>query len=78
MRQSRQQGIQQAGGAFGGIGFAPVVRIIPEGASLAVQAVVSPDRRYIRLALSPTFNQIIDVAVFSFQGGVSGNNQPGR
>lgn len=78
MRESRQQGIQQAGGAFGGIGFAPIVRIIPEGASLAVQAVVSPDRRYVRLALSPTFNQIIDVAVFSFQGGVSGNAAPGR
>ena len=78
MQQSRQQGIPPAGGAFGGIGFAPVIRIIPEGASLAVQAVVSPDRRYVRLAISPTFNRIIDVAVFSFQGSASGTTAPGR
>ena len=74
MQQSRQQGIVPAGGggAFGGVGFAPGISIIPEGTNLAVQAVVSADRRYVRMALSPSFNQIIDVAVFSFQGSNSG------
>lgn len=76
MQESRQRGVVPAGGAVGGIGFSPVVRLIPEGANLAVQAVVSPDRRYVRIALSPTFNQIIDVAVFSFQG--SGTTTTGR
>lgn len=71
-------GIQQTSGAAGGFGFAPVVRLIPEGATLAAQAVVSPDRRYVRIGISPTFNQIVDVAVFSFQGGTSTNPAPGR
>ncbi len=84
MRKSRGQpvvqalGIQQSPGAAGGIGFAPVVRIIPEGATLAAQAVVSPDRRYVRMGISPTFSQIIDVAVFSFQGGANTNPATGR
>ena len=70
MRQSRQQDVVRAGGsgAFGGVGFAPRVSRIPEGTSLAVQAIVSPDRRYVRIALSPTFSNVIDVVVFSFQG----------
>ena len=80
MRQSRQQGVVPAGGGggVGGIGFAPVVSLIPEGTTLAAQAVVSPDRRYVRLALSPTFANIIDVAVFSFQGSSSGTTTSGR
>lgn len=82
LRQARQQtgkdGLNQrrpAGipGGNGAIGFAPVVSIIPEGASLAALAVISPDRRYVRMALSPSFSQIVDVAVFSFQGGAAGN-----
>ncbi len=79
MRNSRQQGALparggngNAGNGFGAIGFAPTISIIPEGTSLAVQAVVSPDRRYVRMALSPSFSSIIDVAVFSFQGPNSG------
>ena len=80
MQQSRQQGVVPAGGsrAFGGVGFAPRISIIPEGTNLAVQAVVSADRRYVRMALSPSFNQIIDVAVFSFQGSNSGTTTTGR
>jgi hypothetical protein len=58
----------QPTGTSGGVGFAPIVRLIPEGSRMAAQAVVSPDRRYVRLTLSPVFSQIVDVAVFSFQG----------
>ena len=74
MRDSRERRVVRAGGngAFGAIGFAPVVTFIPVGTSLAAQAVVSPDRRYVRLALSPAFSNIVDVAVFSFQGGGAG------
>ena len=34
-------------------------------------AIVSADRRYVRLALAPMFNSIVDVATFSFLTGVS-------
>ena len=76
-RNSRQGSLPsrtQPGGNPGGVGFAPIVTLIPEGSRLAAQAVVSPDRRYVRLTLSPVFSQIVDVAVFSFQGSVG----PGR
>ncbi len=74
MRHSRQQGVVPAGAfAVGGVvGFAPVVTFIPTGTRLVAQAVVSPDRRYVRMALSPSFTEIVDVAVFSFQGGNAG------
>ncbi len=77
LQRSRQIGAPPeglAGGArnpAGGsaIGFRPNITSIREGASLAASAVVSPDRRYVRLAISPTFNQIVDVVTFSFPGG---------
>ena len=71
MRNSRQKGVVPAGGGRGaaGLGFASGVSVIPAGTSLAVQALVSPDRRYVRMAISPSFSQIVDVLTFSIQGG---------
>ncbi|RLS56317.1 MAG: hypothetical protein DWH91_06970 [Planctomycetota bacterium] len=69
LQHSRQIGApnQNAGAVGGGaIGFAPTITTIREGASLVASAIVSPDRRYVRMAISPTFNQIIDVVTFSF------------
>lgn len=68
-RQGRLPSRAQPISNTGGVGFAPIVRWIPEGTQMAAQAVVSPDRRYVRLSLSPVFSQIVDVAVFTFQGG---------
>ncbi|MFG0335905.1 MAG: hypothetical protein ACF8TS_21310, partial [Maioricimonas sp. JB049] len=61
---SRRQrpGVRQAG-AFG---FAPVVRVIPEGSSATARVVVSPDRRYVRIGITPFFSNITDVETFSF------------
>lgn len=57
------------------IGFQPVIQTIPEGTSLTVQAVVSADRRYVRLSVLPVFTNITDVFTFSFVagGGITGN-----
>ena len=46
----------------------PVVTVLSEGTSLSVQAVVSQDRRFIRLTLVPFFSQIGDVDTFTFNG----------
>ena len=68
----------RAGAFGGGVGFAPIVAFIPEGVSLTATAVVSADRRYVRLALAPMFNSIVDVATFNFLTGVStGGGQGG-
>lgn len=54
----------------------PVVRNFSEGVQMGAMAVVSPDRRYVRLSLSPTFTAITDVFTFAFAG--NGNlNQTG-
>lgn len=58
----------------GAVGFSPVIQTIPEGTSLTAQAIVSPDRRYVRLSLRPTFTGITDVFTFSF---INGNNNNG-
>ncbi|MBL8817542.1 MAG: hypothetical protein JNL58_16070 [Planctomyces sp.] len=56
----------------GAVGFQPIISFIPEGINLSVIAVISADRRYVRLSLSPSFTNIVDVQTFtqvSFGGG---------
>ena len=49
----------------------PVVVVLNEGTSLSVQAVVSPDRRFVRLTLLPFFSSIGNVDTFTFTGSRS-------
>lgn len=49
----------------------PVIVVLSEGTSLSVQAVVSSDRRFVRLTLVPFFSQIGDVQEFTFTGKTS-------
>ncbi len=46
----------------------PVIVVLSEGTMMTVQAVVSDDRRYVRLTLVPFFSQIGDVTTFTFEG----------
>ena len=46
----------------------PVIVVLNEGTSLSVQAVVSSDRRFVRLTLVPVFSQIGNVDTFTFVG----------
>jgi general secretion pathway protein D len=46
----------------------PVIVVLSEGTFLTVQAVVSSDRRFVRLTVVPFFSQIGDVNTFSFTG----------
>jgi general secretion pathway protein D len=52
----------------------PVVVVLSEGTSLSVQAVVSPDRRFVRLTLVPFFSTIGDVDTFTFTGRVTSDS----
>ncbi|TWT59425.1 hypothetical protein Pan54_01310 [Rubinisphaera italica] len=54
---------------FGAVGFSPVVAPVNSGVQLNATAVVSPDRRYVRLGMQPVFTDITDVFTFSFAGG---------
>ena len=46
----------------------PVITILPDGTSLNVTAVVSDDRKYVRLQLVPFFSQVTEVETFTFNG----------
>ena len=52
-----------------GVGYRPVITTLPEGAQLGAHAVVSPDRRYVRMTLSPIFSHIPEVSTFNFYTG---------
>lgn len=71
-------GVRQAGGGVvavnGAVGYQPVVSEISEGAAMGAMAIVSGDRRYVRLSMQPVFSNITDVFNFSFQN--NGNTAP--
>lgn len=50
----------------GAVGYQPVIAVIPDGVSNSVLAVISGDRRYVRLTMSPTFSSVVDVFTFTF------------
>lgn len=49
----------------------PVVVVLNEGTSLSVQAVVSSDRRFVRMTLVPFFSKIGEVDTFTFNGSTT-------
>jgi general secretion pathway protein D len=49
----------------------PVIAVLSEGTFLNVQAVVSNDRRFVRLTVVPFFSTIGDVDTFTFDGSQS-------
>jgi len=49
----------------------PVITILPDGTNLNVSAVVSNDRRSVRMTLVPQFTQIGDVETFTFSGSTT-------
>ena len=50
----------------------PVIRVIPEGVQATATAVVSPDRRYVRLNMNAVFSAVTDVFTFTFAGQGAG------
>ncbi len=56
------------------VGQQPVIVVVNEGTVLNVQAVVSQDKRFVRLTLNPSFSRIDRVEQFTFQGTSTSNN----
>lgn len=63
-------------GLRGGVGFRPEITVLPQGASLSTLAIISADRRYVRITPLPFFSQIGDVTTFNFVTGDTGNGNP--
>jgi type II secretory pathway component GspD/PulD (secretin) len=62
---------------FFSVGFQPQITVLPEGVQMTVQAVISADRRYVRLTVIPSFTAITDVQTFSFIGAAGGSTTSG-
>ena len=54
--------------------YSPTVGLIPSGVTLTVTPVVSADRRYVRLTLTPFFNALNNLQTFTFPGGAVGGS----
>ncbi|MHB1037911.1 MAG: vWA domain-containing protein [Pirellulales bacterium] len=67
-----------AGGQFpfvqgGAVGYQPVVIALPEGASMTATAVISADRRYVRITAFPNFTSIGEVFTYNTTTGATQN-----
>jgi len=55
----------------GAVGYQPVIITLPEGANMMATAVISADRRYVRITSAPLFSGIAEVNVFNMATGTS-------
>ncbi|RMG37744.1 MAG: hypothetical protein D6725_08460 [Planctomycetota bacterium] len=61
----------------GAVGYMPIVSVLSEGVSSSALAIVSGDRRFVRVSVSPIFSTITDVFHFTFQGPGAGQTTGG-
>jgi hypothetical protein len=56
----------------GAVGYQPIISTLPEGTNMFAQAVVSADRRYVRVTTVPLFSGVGQVTQFSTSSGGGG------
>lgn len=65
-------------GRGGAVGYRPQITVLPEGAQFLANAVISADRRYVRVSPSPSFTLIAEVYTFNFVSGQQTQQQGGQ
>ena len=58
----------------GAVGYQPVIITLPTGRNMSATAVVSHDRRYVRITAQPMFSTIPEVNTFNYAAGSSGTS----
>ncbi len=53
----------------GAVGYSPVIRVLPQGAMMSTLGVILGDRRYVRVAQTPNFTDIVQIDTFNFITG---------
>ncbi len=61
----------------GAVGFQPVITTLPAGTNMAATAVISADRRYVRITATPLFSSIGPVQTFNFETGAQQTTSSG-
>ena len=64
-------------GLGGAVGYQPIIMFLQPGTNFAAQAIISADRRYVRVTSVPSFSQIGDVTTFTFAGAAQQNTGGG-
>ncbi|HSG69660.1 MAG TPA: hypothetical protein VLA12_04550 [Planctomycetaceae bacterium] len=67
------QAIGFASGAA--VGISPIISTVSDGAMLSAGAVISPDRRYVRIGINANMTELIDIVRFSVFGGAGSGTQ---
>ena len=62
-----------ANGLHGAVGYQPIIITLPEGTNMMATAVVSADRRYVRITCQPLFSAVTNVVTFSMATGATQN-----
>jgi hypothetical protein len=62
----------------GAVGYRPDITVLPEGAGFQATAVISADRRYVRVSPTPFFSQVNEVSTFNFVTGQGTTGQGGQ
>src|SRR5439155_17499967 len=62
---------------LGAVGYRPIIQNFPTGANFNTNAVISADRRYVRVSPTPFFSQITEVNTFNFVSGMGGTQSEG-
>jgi hypothetical protein len=61
----------------GAVGYQPVIITLPEGTNLSATAVVSADRRYVRVSCMPLFSGVAQVNTFNTSTGATAQTNSG-
>jgi hypothetical protein len=61
----------------GAVGYEPVIITLPEGTNLSATAVVSADRRYVRVSCMPLFSGVAQVNTFNTSTGATAQTNSG-
>jgi ASC-1-like (ASCH) protein len=64
--------------ARGAVGYQPIIITLPAGAQLSATAVVSADRRYVRVSATPFFSGIGSVTTFNTSTGATSTSGGGN
>lgn len=65
-------------GRGGAVGFQPQITTLPSGATMSATAVISADRRYVRITALPFFSQVAAVSTFNVAQGTAAGPLPGQ
>ncbi|MGD9632603.1 MAG: hypothetical protein AB7U97_04930, partial [Pirellulales bacterium] len=61
-------------GIGGAVGYQPILTVLPTGAQMLAEGVISADRRYVRISVGPTFSTVGNVQTFTFAGAAQQTN----